>query len=127
MKSDIRKAIINGAKDKISYSILTTQFNVNKSILSRTIKTFNLERTYLTKSKSGRPKITSQKEGNILIRACKADPNKTAPILNAEMNKFHNIKCSVSTTKRRLNAANLFGFRPVKKPLVSVKNRRARV
>ena len=43
------------------------------------------------------------------------------------MAKSYQLQCSVATTKRRLRCHNLFGRRPAKKPLISAKNRKARL
>ena len=53
----------------------------------------------------------------------KENPRLTAVDLNAQMRSFYGMNCSISTTKRRLRYAKLFGRRPAKKPLISSKNR----
>ena len=57
----------------------------------------------------------------------KADPRKSAKEIHREFTQSHHISCSYATVKRRLRQNNLFGHRPVKKPFVSAKNRRARL
>ena len=49
------------------------------------------------------------------------------PFLNADLKTSYGINCSISPTKRRLNAPNLFGRRPAKKSLLPVKNQKTRV
>jgi Transposase len=51
----------------------------------------------------------------------------TATMLRAEMMNSYQLQCSISTFQRRLRQHGLFGSRPVKKPLISAKNRKARV
>ena len=43
------------------------------------------------------------------------------------MAKNYNVKCSVTLTKERLRRAKLFGLQSAKKPLISIKNREARI
>lgn len=127
LTQESREAIIRGADRGISLAALAMQFNVHKSTISRTINNFRSRKTAATLPKSGRPKVTTENDDKLLIRMSKADPKKTAPILNSELKESYGVNCSVSTTKRRLNHGNLFGRRPMKKPLVSLKNRKARV
>ena len=51
----------------------------------------------------------------------------TAVEHNSIMHQFHGTNCSIDTTKRRLRQNNLYGRRPVKKPLVSARNLRTRI
>ena len=56
----------------------------------------------------------------------KQDPRKTAVDLLSELKSSGHVNCEVDTIKRCLRASQLFGRRPVKKPMISGKNRIAR-
>ncbi|CAD6199198.1 unnamed protein product [Caenorhabditis auriculariae] len=61
------------------------------------------------------------------LKTSRTNPRLTAPAIRREVFLNSPSPPSVSTVKRRLNAAEIMGRRPVKKPLISEKNRAARV
>ena len=52
------------------------------------------------------PRITSEREGRLLVKLCRDNPRKNAVELNTEIAKNFNVKCSVTITKERLNVRN---------------------
>ena len=76
---------------------------------------------------SGRQKITTEHQDRIFVRKSKQDPRKSAVELNGILNKNYGAMCSVDSRKRHLLYYNLFGRRPVKKPLILLKNHLARM
>ena len=103
------------------------QFDIGKSTVADIYKSYKERDNNRISLKSGRPRITSERQDKILIRAAKNDPRKNTFLLNAEIKEFYNVKCSADTTMRRLRSPNLFGRRPAKKPFISIKNRKARL
>lgn len=101
-------------------------YDVSRKAIYNLIRRFNRYKTIENKPIPGRPRKTTERQDRKFIQMCKNDPNKTAVDLNKEMKDFHNVNVSISTTKRRLRHSKLFGRRPAKKPLISVKNRKAR-
>lgn len=122
-----KKLIINAVKDGMSYSQVSELFDVSKSAVGDIIKRFKTRKSVENKKRTGRRKITTEHEDRILVRLSKNDPRMNAVELNEIMRTNYNVECSVDTTKRRLRQANLFGRRPAKKPLISAKNRKARI
>ncbi|CAD6191363.1 unnamed protein product [Caenorhabditis auriculariae] len=61
------------------------------------------------------------------LKTSRTNPRLTAPAIRREVFLNSPSPPSVSTVKRRLNAAGIMGRRPVNKPLISEKNRAARV
>lgn len=123
----VKQLIVNAVERGKSYSKVAEQFAVSKASVVNIISRHRDSGDRSTKKRSGRPRISDEKEDNILIRLSKQDPRKSAPMLKAELSEKYNINMSVSTTKRRLRHAGLFGRRPIKKPMISRKNRKARV
>ena len=121
-----RKLIVDAVERGDSYSQVALNFSVSRASVANFIKLNRQGDNLTVKKRSGRPKKTSQSDDRVLIRLSKADPRKSAVSLNAEIRLNYNIQMSVTTTKERLRHANLFGRRPVKKPMVSLKNRIAR-
>ena len=62
-----------------------------------------------------------------MVSSLKNDPHKTAVELNTITNQFHGTNCSIKTTKHLICQNNLYSHQPVKKPLISVRNLKARI
>uniref|UniRef100_A0A8R1IVC7 HTH_Tnp_Tc3_2 domain-containing protein n=1 Tax=Caenorhabditis japonica TaxID=281687 RepID=A0A8R1IVC7_CAEJA len=62
-----------------------------------------------------------------ILRACREDPRRTSTDIQVSVTSPNEPAPSRRTIRRRLQVAGLHGRRPVKKPLVSLKNRKARV
>uniref|UniRef100_A0A8R1IKF0 HTH_Tnp_Tc3_2 domain-containing protein n=1 Tax=Caenorhabditis japonica TaxID=281687 RepID=A0A8R1IKF0_CAEJA len=62
-----------------------------------------------------------------ILRACREDPRRTSTDIQVSVTSPNEPVPSRRTIRRRLQVSGLHGRRPVKKPLVSLKNRKARV
>jgi transposase len=127
LHADVKRAMYNRVQQGIPNQEVAAEFGVVKSTITKIIKLFAETGSFEARKKSGRPKVTSARDDNILERLSKKNPFATASELNAEMKEFYGVDCCVSTTKSRLRAANLFGRRPARKPYISKKNRKARL
>ena len=123
----VRKLIVEAVQKKIPYSQISQLYGVSKSSVARIIDKWNKTKSVANNPRSGRPRITTVRQDRILTRLCKNDPRLSSVQLNGIMAKSYQMQCSVSTTKRRLRSQNLFGRRSAKKPLISLKNRIARI
>ncbi|KAI6657063.1 Transposase domain containing protein [Oopsacas minuta] len=74
-----------------------------------------------------RPRVTTKRQDNLLVRKCKKDRFKTATQIKAEVLSEYSIKLSTSTVQRRLRGAGLFGRKPRKKPRLTTKHKRDRL
>lgn len=99
-------------------------FSVNRCIITRIIKRFQEYGTVKTASRTGRPRKTSQKIDRRIARLSKCYPFYTASEIKNQLD-LDNI--STRTVSHRLDENNLFSHRACKKPLVSKKNRKARL
>lgn len=77
--------------------------------------------------RSGRKRITSERDDRTLKRICLADRFKTAAVLRSELESDHGIAISTSTVKERLKEAGLMGRVARKKPRLTSKHRQARL
>ena len=111
----------------MTYKRISELYNVSKPGICHIMKRFRQRKTIESKPRSGRPKVTTEKADRLLVRFCKNNPLMTAVELNSIMHQFHGTNCSIDTTKRRLRQNNLYGCRPVKKPLISARNLRTRI
>uniref|UniRef100_A0A8R1IDP4 Tc1-like transposase DDE domain-containing protein n=1 Tax=Caenorhabditis japonica TaxID=281687 RepID=A0A8R1IDP4_CAEJA len=62
-----------------------------------------------------------------ILHACREDPRRTSTDIHVSVTSPNDPGPSRRTIRRRLQVAGLHGRRPVKKPFVSLKNRKARV
>jgi len=77
--------------------------------------------------RSGRPRKTTVRVDRVIKRKSTADVHKTAAELCRELREEKIADISRSTVTRRLHEENLFGRIGSRKPLVSAKNRKARL
>ncbi|KAI6655331.1 Transposase domain containing protein [Oopsacas minuta] len=75
----------------------------------------------------GRPRVTTKRQDNLLVRKCKKDRFKIATQIKAEVLSEYSIKLSTSTVQRRLPGAGLFGRKPRRKPRLTTKHKRDRL
>lgn len=127
LSTSTKNSIINAVLKGESYSHIAGRFDVSKSTVAYLVKQFRETGDVKRRQIPGRPKCTTEREDMLLARLCKKDPFKSASRLNAEMRVDHGVSMSVTTTKKRLKDSVLSARRPVKKPLVSKKNRKARL
>lgn len=125
--SPVKKMILNAVEKGDSHRSAAAQFGVSRNAVDRLVLRYRATGSYKNGKSTGRPKVTSLRQDRALVKMSHDNPRSTAVDLNAHMKTFYNVQCSVSTTKRRLKAAGLFGRRPAKKPLISPKNRKARI
>uniref|UniRef100_A0A914EA58 Transposase n=1 Tax=Acrobeloides nanus TaxID=290746 RepID=A0A914EA58_9BILA len=76
--------------------------------------------------KSGRPRITTERDERNVVRLVKEDPTRTSTDVMDKVRGILGRRVSRSTAQRVLRRAKLFGRRPSKKPLISKKNQKAR-
>ena len=122
----VKKLIVQASYNGKTVRQISIDMNIPRSTVGYTLKVFQQRSHFQVSTKSGRPKSTTFLQ-DVVVRSSKADPRKSAKEIHREFTQSHQISCSYATVKRRLRQNNLFGRRPVKKPFVSAKNRRARL
>lgn len=122
-----QKAIIEGRKQGRTHKKLAQQFGISKSAVTKLLKRWKVQGGYVEKKKTGRPRCTSTVVDRNILRKSRSNPRLTASDIAREIFTPEESNPSVRTIRRRLQAAGLHGRRPVKKPFISAKNRKARV
>ncbi|CAD6197620.1 unnamed protein product [Caenorhabditis auriculariae] len=107
-----KRAIVVGRQNGLTMMTSVGMFGVTEACISQFLKRQKAQDGSTNSQRTGRPQ-----------------PIQDSPPLRSDGKFFLNSPSppSVSTVKRRLNAAGIMGRRPVKKPLISEKNRAARV
>lgn len=122
-----QESIVRGQKDGLSYSQLARQFSLARSTIGAIIQRHRLRGGVEKRHSPGRPKKTSKRDDKLIVRISQADPRLNSVDIHREMSTHSSIQVSSKTVQRRLISAGLNGRRPAKKPLISIKNRRARL
>lgn len=125
--SPIKELIAEARESGRKIKDIADQFHVSEPSVSRTYSRWKRERFVGRRPKSGRPRKTTEKEERRLVRDAKADPTRTSTDIIKKASEEMNKELSKSAAQRILRRSNLFGRRPAKKPLLSKKNRRARL
>jgi transposase len=124
---ELKKLIKSAVDDGLSKRGAAKRFGVSESAVRAIIKRYQERGSFDSQKSTGRKRKTTKREEKKLVNLSKSDPRKTAPELRNELEKNYGVNISVSTVQRRLRENMLFGRRPAKKPLISAKNRAARV
>lgn len=123
----IKEAVINALKKGMSQSAVANNFGISQQLISVWYRWYMKTGNLNNKSRSGRPRKTSAREDRIIKKQSVADPQKSARQIRDDLEVNHGVKLHVSTVKRRLVANDLHGRRPSRKPLISSKNKKARL
>lgn len=123
----LQELIVHQVRKGKSYQEVAELFKISKSGVSHVMTRFHQRGGVEVRKQSGRPRKTTFRQDQALINISKNNPRMDASSLNAQMKQFYSVNCSNSTIKRRLRQNGLFGRRPCQKPLVSAKNRKARL
>ena len=105
---------------KILKAEICRKYNVAKSTVSKTVKSFGSRDCYKTNHRGGRPRKISQRLDRIIVKELKKDPFLSSTKLTEKLE----LQISNRTVRRRANDAKLFSRIPAKKSLTSFKNRK---
>lgn len=124
---DLKDAVINALRGGRTQAQVSKDFGLSRQIVNTWYKKKRETGTTENQKRTGRPTKITQRTKNLILKLSKADPRRTAPDINRELREHHNVVISDSAIKLILRKANLHGRRPSKKPLISEKNRKARL
>ncbi|CAD6193201.1 unnamed protein product [Caenorhabditis auriculariae] len=122
-----KRAIVVGRQNGLTMMTLAGMFGVTEACISQFLKRWKAQDGSTNSQRTGRPRVTDRNDDRNILKTSRTNPRLTAPAIRREVFLNSPSPPSVSTVKRRLNAAGIMGRRPVKKPLISEKNRVARV
>lgn len=119
VKSEIIKKYNNGMSQKN----ISEQFGINKSVICRFIQKYLSTGTVETIHRGGRPRKTSTREDQIIVREFKKDPFASSQNVVERLD----LNISARTVRSRAIEAGLRSRKTAKKPFISRKNRKARI
>ncbi|CAD6192511.1 unnamed protein product [Caenorhabditis auriculariae] len=106
---------------------LAGTFGVTEACISQFLKRLKAQDGSTKGQRTGRPRVSDLNDDRNILKTPRTNPRLTALAIRREVFLNSPYLPSVSTVKRLLNAAGIMGRRAVKKPLISEKNRAARV
>lgn len=127
VSEDVKKQIFGMIAKNYKQAEIARILDLSKSAVSQIIKRINAENSFIPRKPTGRPRITTNKDDKFISKKAIVNPRLTAVDIFKDLSQNSAIKCSVSTVKRRLREQGLFGRHGVKKPLISKKNKIARI
>lgn len=122
-----QEAIVEGYRMGNTQAQLAQQFSIARTTVCMLLKRHRVQGGFVVKKKTGRPRITDRVTDRSILRLAREDPRRTAVDIGRELVTPGKSQPSVRTIQKRLQAAGLHGRRPVKKPFVSEKNKKARI
>lgn len=125
--SKTRHLIVEFYKDKMSYSKIAERLGCSKTMVFNAVQHFKTKNTAQDTFRKPRPRITTKRQDQIIVRESKKFPHKSAREIKLAVFPENEPGPSIDTIKRRLREAGLFGRVCRKKPLLSEKNRKKRL
>lgn len=127
ISSETRSVIVVLHNEGKSEREIATQLKLSKTCVHNTIARYKKTGSNQDRPRSGRPRATTSSEDKFIVVTSKRNRRLTAPEIRAEVNKSRSEPVSLTTVKRRLRDANLFGRVAVRKPLLRPQNKRKRM
>lgn len=127
ISSEIRAVIVALHNEGKTERLIASQLKLSKTCVHNAITRNKATGSNQTRSRSGRPKCTTQSEDNLIVVTSKRNRLLTAPQIREQMNSSRSKPVSVTTVKRRLRDAGLFGRVAVRKPLLRPQNKKKRM
>ncbi|KAK6765559.1 hypothetical protein RB195_025460 [Necator americanus] len=124
---ETRKSILRGIDQGMRQVELAKLFNVSRVTISVFLKRVSTCGVIGATPNPGRSRMTTRVTDRNILRMSRANPRLTASDIQSESAIANQQIPSVRTVRRLLQDAGLNGRRPAKKPLISKKNRVARV
>lgn len=127
ISGETRAVIIALHNESKSERAIATQLKLSKTCVHNTITRYKETGSNQDRSRSGRPRATTSSEDKFIVVTSKRNRRLTAPEIRAEVNKSRSTPVSLTTVKRRLRDAKLFGRVAVRKPLLRPQNKKKRM
>ncbi|CAD6192085.1 unnamed protein product [Caenorhabditis auriculariae] len=122
-----KRAIVVGRQNGLTMMSLAGMFGGTEACISQFLKRQKAQDGSTKSQRTGRSRVTDGNDDRNILKTSRTDPRLSVPAIRREVCLNSPSPPSVSTVKQRLNAAGIMGRRPVNKPLISEKNRVARV
>ena len=122
-----KRIIISHHEEGKSIRAISRVVGRSVAVVHRIIDNFKNSGSLDAKPKTGRPRKTTPREDRMIVSICKKDRFKTASAIARELNESTNINVSRKTVSRRLVDCGFRAHVPACKPLITKKNKFARL
>ncbi|CAD6184705.1 unnamed protein product [Caenorhabditis auriculariae] len=106
------KAIVVGRQNGLTMMTLAGMFGVTEAGISQFLKRQKAQDGSTNSQRTGRPRVTDRNDDRNILKTSRTNPRLTAPAIRQEVFLNSPSPPSVSTVKRRLNAAGIMRRRP---------------
>lgn len=120
---EFKSKIITDFKNGMKSKDIAEKYKINKSTLSKIIKKFKTYNTVETFHLGGRPRKTTPRTDRRIVTEFQKDPLASGNVIKKKLD----LNISSWTINRRAKESGLHSFSAAKKPLLSEKNRKARL
>jgi transposase len=121
-----RGKIVGMIEAGLTVSQISREMNLNKSTVYYWIKRFREgDETFATRSRSGRPRCTSQGDDDRIRQRALDNPLSVGGA--AAIKRTLDLNCSTRAVRNRLHEAGMRNCRPARKPAISEVNKRVRL
>lgn len=124
---EVRQLIVDAVRSGRKQKDVANEFHCVPATVCTIMKKFKHGQGVRDILRTGRPRKTSERIDKVIKRKSICDVKKNAGEISRELRDEYDVSVSRQTVGRRLIDAGLHGRVPVKKPLISAKNRKARL
>lgn len=125
--TDFKQKIVDLFQSGKKKSEIAKSLIITKSAVTKIIQKYDSRGDVRNAPKSGRPRKTTSRMDQTILRISKLDPRKSSGQIKNEISEQFGIEVTSRTVRNRLRDGGLYGRVAVKKPLLSKKNRKARM
>jgi transposase len=109
----------------MSFKAIGRQMGYHYTVVSRLVRKHTQTNNVKDLPRSGRPRVTSDRDDRVLQRLVRRMPFATSPVLKQHW--LSNRRLSTRTVRNRLKSAGLKSRRVIKRPLLADRHRRSRL
>ena len=126
-RENLRVQIVTLREQGLSLKDIEKKTGKHRFTISRICKSVQKTNSFKEKPRSGRPTLLDDRQKRILARILRLSKVKTAEHVRKEAKQFHNIDVSRDTVARALKSMGYVARVKKKKPMLSEKQRKARL
>lgn len=126
-RENLRVQIVTLREQGLSLKEIEKKTGKHRFTISRICKSVQKTKSFKEKPRAGRPNILDDRKKRILARILRTSKVKTAEHVRKEAKQFHNIDVSRDTVARALKSMGYVARVKKKKPMLSEKQRKARL
>jgi transposase len=126
-RENLRVQIVTLREQGLSLKEIEKKTGKHRFTISRICKSVQKTKSFKEKPRAGRPNMLDDRKKRILARILRTSKVKTAEHVRKEAKQFHNIDVSRDTVARALKSMGYVARVKKKKPMLSEKQRKARL